>query len=47
MTRVDTFFDGRDIYEHNGLYYITKDGEIISPAFVSLKDAWKNAWKYQ
>ena len=47
MIQVDTLFDGRYIYERLGLYYIVKDGIIISPPFVSLKDAQQNAWKYQ
>lgn len=46
MIKVDTFFDGRYIYEDKGLYYIVKDGVIISPPFATLKDAQKNAWKY-
>lgn len=47
MNIVDTFFDGRDICERLGLYYIVKDGVIISPPFTSLKDAQHNAWKYE
>lgn len=46
MIKVDSFFDGRYIYENNGMYYIVKDGLIISPGFVTLKDAQNNAWKY-
>lgn len=47
MIKVDTFFDGRYIYERLGLYYIVKDGVIVSPPFATLKDAQNNAWKYQ
>lgn len=47
MIKVDTFFDGRYIYEENGLFFIVKDGLVISPPFVSLKDAQNNAWKYE
>lgn len=47
MIKVDTFFDGRYIYEDKGLYYIARDGEFISPAFTSLKEAQNNAWKYE
>ena len=47
MIKVDTFFDGRYIYEDNGLFFIVKDGLVISPPFISLKDAQNNAWKYE
>lgn len=48
MNRVDTFWDGRDIYQdRNGMYYITLNGVVVSPAFASLKAAWEEAWKYR
>lgn len=47
MIKVDTFFDGRYIYEEYGFFFIVKDGVVISPPFISLKDAQKNAWKYE
>lgn len=47
MIVVDSFFDGRYIYEEKGLFFIVKNGVVISPPFISLKDAQKNAWKYQ
>ena len=46
MNKVDTFFDGRDIHENKGLYFIVKDGQIISKAFTSLKSAQNNAWRF-
>lgn len=46
MTLIDTFFDGRDIYENDGFYYVVKYGRIISPAFATLKDAQDQGWKY-
>lgn len=46
MTLIDTFFDGRDIYEKDGFYYVVKYGRIISPAFATLKDAQDQGWKY-
>jgi hypothetical protein len=46
MNKVDTFFNGFYIYEHNGEYFIVYNGVKVSPAFVSLKDAQNNGWKY-
>lgn len=48
MITVDTFFDGREIYETlDGMYYIALNGIIVSPAFATLKAAQDNAWKYE
>ena len=47
MNKVDRFFDGREIWDDGGKYYIVRDGEFISPAFTSLKEAQNNAWKYE
>lgn len=48
MTKVDTWLDGNDIYvDNDGKYYICYYGEIVSPPFATLQDAWKNGWKYK
>ena len=47
MNKVDMFFDGREIWDDCGKYYIVRDGEFISPPFTSLKEAQNNAWKYE
>lgn len=40
MTKVDTWFNGYDIYvDNNGMYYVCHCGEIVSPAYATLRDA--------
>lgn len=46
MQKVDTWFDGNEMYENNGMYYVCYHGIIMSPPFASWKDCTREAWKY-
>ena len=47
MITVDTFFDGREIYETpDGMYFIALNGIIVSPPFATIRAAQDNAWLY-
>lgn len=47
MTKVDTWFNGYDIYvDDKGMYYVCHCGVIVSPAFATLSAAQRQGAIY-